>query len=151
MTEHTPALEPNQASLPLVGFTVRPIGIARPAPCRRPRVPKYFSPRRKASLELFQPYRPGLLGLCEGMDIWVVTLHAPSGEPFPSPDEGREGVPGIFATQNLHRPNPIEFLRAKVLAVDLEQGCLTVEGLEVQGQVPMLDIRPATSPHHGLL
>lgn len=151
MTEHSPACEPNPTTLPLVGFTVRPIGIVRSAPCRRPRVPRYFAPRRKASLELFQPYQAGLLGLCEGMDIWVVTIHALSGALPPSPDQHQEGASGVFATQNLHRPNPIEFLRAKVLDVDLEHGRLTVAGLEVQGEVPMLDIRPATSPHHCLV
>ncbi len=135
---------------PAVAFTLRPIGLVHAASIKRARLPKYFMPRGRAALELFHPYAPGLQGLYEGMDLWVITYHALSGYLPGDAWQGGEGLPGVFATTALQRPNPIEFLRAKVMTVDPAQGLLHVEGLDAEDGAPILDIRPATSPRHRL-
>jgi len=139
-----------QSPVPTVAFTLRPIGLVHAAPVKRTRLPKYFVPRGRATLELFHPYVPGLQGLYEGLDLWVITYHALSGCVPSDTWQGGEGLPGVFATTALQRPNPIEFLRAKVMTVDPAQGLLHVEGLDAEDGAPILDIRPATSPRHRL-
>ncbi|NTW85744.1 MAG: hypothetical protein HGB30_06225 [Holophagaceae bacterium] len=140
----------DQGPAPPVAFTLRPIGIVHSAPVKRTRLPKYFVPRGCAALELFHPYGPGLQGLYEGLDLWVITYHALSGRVPSDAWQGGEGLPGVFGTTALQRPNPIEFLRARVMTVDPAQGLLQVEGLDAEDGAPILDIRPATSPRHRL-
>lgn len=135
---------------PTVAFSIRPIGLVHVAPRKRSRLPKYFVPKGQATLELFQPYLPGLQGLCGGMEVWVVTYHAPSGRIPADAWQGGAEVPGVFATTSLERPNPIEFLRTRVIDLDHDTGLLHVDGLDVENGAPILDIRPVTSPHQRL-
>lgn len=150
MTGHKLERLPNQSPQPSVAFSLRPIGIVQQASRKRIRVPKYFAPINRATLELFHPYLPGLAGLYEGVELWVITYHAPSGRVPADAWQGGDGVPGIFATTAVERPNPIEFLRARVVAIDREKGLLQVVGLDVEEGAAILDIRLATSPHHRL-
>lgn len=137
-------------SPPIVAFTIRPIGLVHNIPKKHVRVPKYFVPKRPTTLEIFHPYQPGLDGLYLGLDLWIVTYHAPSAHP--PADHGRYGgeVPGVFGTTSIERPNPIDFLRARVVELDLEKGLLKVVGLDAEDGTPILDIRPASSPHQRL-
>jgi tRNA (Thr-GGU) A37 N-methylase len=133
-----------------VAFIVRPIGLVHTVPRKRVRPPKFFVPKGRATLELFHPYLPGLQGLYGGLDLWVITYHAPSvGAPAES-WQPVDGTPGIFATMSLERPNPIEFLRARIVDFSPEKGLLHVVGLDVEDGAPILDIRPVTSPHQRL-
>jgi len=150
LIEHNLDPRGEQGPVSPVAFTLRPIGIVHTTPRKRARLPKYFVPRGRAALELFHPFLPGLQGLYEGLDLWVITYHAHSGRLPGDAWQGGEGLPGIFATTALQRPNPIEFLRAKVTTVDPAQGLLHVEGLDAEDGAPILDIRPATSPRHRL-
>jgi len=150
VTGHDLEREPDQSRRPSVAFTLRPIGIVQRAPKSFARVPKYFVPIKRATLELFQPYLPGLAGLYEGVELWVITYRAPSGRVPPDAWQGGDGVPGVFATTAVERPNPIEFLRARIVAIDREKGLLQVVGLDVEEGAAILDIRLATSPHHRL-
>jgi len=135
---------------PTVAFTLRPIGIVHLAPTGRGRAPKHFVPLRRAILEFFQPYVPGLAGLYEGVELWVLTYHAPSGQMPTDAWQGGGGVPGVFATGTVQRPNPIEFLRARIVGIDRERGLLQVTGLDGEDGEAILDIRLATSPHRRL-
>lgn len=135
---------------PTVTFTLRPIGLVHASPGKRARVPKYFVPKGKATLELFHPYFQGLQGLCGGMDIWVLAYHTLSGRIPADSWQGGHCLPGVFATTSIERPNAIEFLRARIQEIDPGVGLLQVEGLDVEDGAPILDIRPATSPHHRL-
>ena len=141
---------PDQVLNPTVAFTLRPVGIVHLDPSKRARISKYFVPQRRATLELFHPYVPGLMGLYEGIELWIITYHAPSGRVSIDAWRGGDGVPGVFATTSIERPNPIEFLRARIVEIDREKGLLQVVGLDVEEGVPILDIRLATSPHHRL-
>jgi len=141
----------NQAQLPSVAFTIRPIGLVHATLRKKTKIPKYFLPRGRATLEFFHPYISGLQGLYGGIDLWVLTYHAPSGQMTSESWQGGDGVPGVFTTNHLLRPNPIEFLRARVIDLNPEEGLLHVEGLDVEDGAPILDIRPATSPHRRLV
>jgi len=135
---------------PAVAFIVRPIGLVHTVPRKRVRTPTYFVPKGRATLELFHPYFPGLQGLYGGLDLWVITYHAPSWEGPTEPGQTWDGTPGIFATTSVERPNPIEFLRARIVDLSPEKGLLHVVGLDVEDGAPILDIRPAASPHRRL-
>lgn len=139
MTELTPT--------PTVAFTLRPIGLVHSTPRKQVRIPKYFVPKGRATLELFHPYFPGLQGLYEGLELWILTYHAPTGRIPADSWQAGEGAAGVFATTTVERPNPIEFLRARIEAVHPEKGLLQVIGLDVEDGAPILDIRPVTSPH----
>jgi len=145
-----PTLEPpaRLTPTPTVAFTVRPIGIVHTTHRKSARCHKYFVPRGRATLELFRPYLPGIQGLYPGVELWITTYHAPSGRLPADSWQGPEGVPGVFATNSVERPNPIEFLRARVVELHPESGLIRVEGLDVEDGAPILDIRPVTSPHH---
>ena len=140
----------DQTPAPTVAFTIRPIGLVHTNPQKRVRLPKYFVSLGRTTLELFHPYLPGLQGLYGGMELWVITYHPPSGQIPTDSWQSGVGVPGVFATTAIERPNPIEFLRARVVDLDHENRLLYVEGLDAEDGAPILDIRPATSPHHRL-
>lgn len=150
MTGHDLQHPPDPSLRPTVAFTLRPVGIVHLTSNRRVRVPKCFMPMKRATLEVFQPYLPGLLGLYEGIELWVITYHAPSGRLPTGAWQGGAGVPGVFATSSVERPNPIEFLWARIEEIDREKGLLQVVGLDVEEGAAILDIRLATSPHHRL-
>ncbi len=150
MTDSHLDLSADRPPAPTVAFTIRPIGLVHAASRKPARIPKYFIPKGRATLELFHPYLAGLQGLYGGVELWIVTYHAPSGRVPIDFCPGGDGVPGVFATTSVERPNPIEFLRARVVAINTEKGLLDVEGLELEDGAPILDIRPANSPHHRL-
>ena len=139
-----------ESASPTVAFTFRPIGIAHLSRRRRIQAPKCFVPLKRSTLEIFQPYLPGLTGLYEGIELWIITCRAPSGHCPQGASLGGDGVPGAFAGTTLQRPNPIEFLRARTVAVDRGRGLLQVVGLDVEEGDAILDIRLATFPHHRL-
>jgi len=138
------------ARTPTVVFTLRPVGIVHTTPRKKVRVPSNFVPKGRATLELFHPYLPGLHGLYGGLDLWVIIYHAPSGQTSMEPWQPGDGAPGVFATTFMERPNPIEFLRARIVDLSTEKGLLHVVGLDIEDGVPILDIRPVTSPHQRL-
>lgn len=137
-------------SPPTVAFTIRPVGLVHTTAKKHARIPKYFLPKGPATLEIFQPYHAGLEGLYPGLDLWIVTYHAPSA--LAPAVQGRREVdaPGMFASNTTRRPNPIDFLRARVVDLDAEKGLLKVVGLDLEDGTPILDLRPALSPHRRL-
>lgn len=151
MTDSIVEQTSKQNQMPTVAFTIQPIGLVHTSLRKKANLPKYFVPKGRAILELFHPYIPGLQGLFGGVDLWVVIYRAPSGRIPVDSWQGGDGVPGVFATSSLERPNPIEFLRARVVGPSPGEGVLHVEGLDAEDGVAILDIRPVTSPHHRLV
>jgi tRNA (Thr-GGU) A37 N-methylase len=141
---------PDRLQAPTVAFTLRPIGLVHAAPRRGARIPKYLVPKGRATLEVFHPYAPGLQGLYAGSDVWVVTWHAPASRSHADGWSDGQGLLGVFATSSVERPNPLEFQRARVVDLDTDKGLLRVEGLDAEDGAPILDIRPALTPHHRL-
>ena len=150
MTGRDVESRPDPTMKPTVAFTLRPIGIVHVTARKRVPGSRYFVPMKRATLEFFQPYVPGLQGLYEGIEVWVITYHAPSGRIPMDAWQVWDGVPGVFATTSLERPNPIEFLRARIAGVDREKGLLQIVSLDVEDGAAILDIRLASSPHRRL-
>ena len=137
-------------SNPPVAFLLSPIGLVHMASRKRRPTPKYFVPRGGATLQLFQPYGSGLLGLYHGQELWVITYHGATERGPGSPWQATDRPGGVFATMDLDRPNPIEFLRARIVDIDAEAGLLYVIGLDSEDGVPILDLRPALTPQQRL-
>lgn len=137
-------------SPPTVAFTIRPVGLVHTTAKRHARIPKYFLPKGPATLEIFQPYQAGLEGLYPGLDLWIVTYHAPSAQTLEGQGKRGDDAPGMFASNTTRRPNPIDFLRARVVDLNAEKGLLKVVGLDLEDGAPILDLRPAVSPHQRL-
>lgn len=146
----SPHLDPHPDQAPSVTFTLQPIGLVHAVTRRGARIPKYFVPKGRATLEIFHPYLPGLQGFYGGNEVWVITWRTPL--PRAHADAwGREPSPlGVFATLTVERPNPIDFHRARVVELDTDRGILRVEGLDAEDGAPILDLRPALTPHHRL-
>lgn len=137
-------------SPPTVAFTIQPVGLVHAAAKKHARIPKYFVPKGPATLEIFQPYHSGLEGLYPGLDLWVVTYHTPSAQALAGQEKRGNEAPGMFATNTTRRPNPIDFLRARVVELHAEKGLLKVVGLDLEDGAPILDLRPVLSPHQRL-
>jgi tRNA-Thr(GGU) m(6)t(6)A37 methyltransferase TsaA len=56
--------------------------------------------------------------------------------------QGRSDMPyvGIFAQRAKHRPNPIGITTVEIISV--EEGILTVKGLDAINDTPVIDIKP---------
>ncbi|ADW17355.1 Uncharacterized protein family UPF0066 [Desulfobulbus propionicus DSM 2032] len=122
---------------------VRAIGVVHGDITRLEDAPKnYDISSRKGVLEIFPPYRDGLLGIVPGMTIVVLCwLHrADRGvlQVYPRGDRAR-GLHGVFATRSPARPNPIAISELRVEAV--EGSRLHVSGLDVLDGTPILDIK----------
>lgn len=87
-------------------------------------------------------YQQGLLGLNRGDQILILYWleDAKRDELIQSWDE-ETPTKGTFALRSPHRPNPIG---AAVLPIEkIENGTVTVSGLDCLNNTPLLDIKPA--------
>lgn len=87
----------------------------------------------------------------EGFDyVWVLSyLHLNSGfrttiKPQPVAGAARPtpSEVGLFASRAPHRPNPIGLSALRVVAVDAAAGAITVRGLDLLHDTPVLDVKP---------
>lgn len=87
---------------------------------------------------VFEEFKQGLSGLAVGDNILVLYWLA---------DAQRDqmvqgGSKGTFALRSPHRPNP---LGAAVLSIDaIDNGVITVRGLDCLDNTPLVDIKPST-------
>jgi tRNA (adenine37-N6)-methyltransferase len=101
-------------------------------------------------LLIFEEYKDCLYNV-EGFDyIWAITLmHINSGfktKVRPQPVADAENKPpqqvGLFASRAPHRPNPIALSALKVISVNMTEGSISVQGLDLLDDTPILDIKP---------
>lgn len=123
-------------------FSAQPIGTVNLAEGRGRTCPLVAKTAGEATLHIFQDHAAGLRGLFPGQDIWVLTYRTRSAPDVPDQ--------GVFATQSAARPNPIDFLRARVLEVTPDLGLILIQGYDGEEGAPILDIRPAVLPLHPL-
>lgn len=93
------------------------------------------------AVHVFPEHAEGLRGLYPGEDIWVLTYRT-----GPVPADGPRQALGVFATHVAGRPNPIDFLRARITEIQPELGILRIQGYDGEEGAPVLDIRPASLP-----
>ena len=93
-------------------------------------------------IKLDAKFQPGLLGLHRGDHILILywLQGANRDELIQSWDE-ETPTKGTFTLRSPHRPNPIG---AAVLPIEkIENGTVTVRGLDCLNNTPLLDIKPA--------
>ena len=96
-----------------------------------------------ASVEIDEPWRPGLSGLQAGQNIIVLywmdrarrdlIVQAPS---------HREGPVGAFALRSPVRPNPVSLGIVRLVRLDAPAGILTIDATDALDGTPVLDIKP---------
>ncbi|HAS6506884.1 TPA: tRNA (N6-threonylcarbamoyladenosine(37)-N6)-methyltransferase TrmO [Vibrio parahaemolyticus] len=92
-------------------------------------------------ITVFEEFKRGLNGLAVDDNIlvlyWLAGAHRDQ-----MAQVGREGgSKGTFALRSPHRPNPIG---AAVLPIDaIDNGVITVRGLDCLDNTPLIDIKPA--------
>ena len=98
----------------------------------------------EAILEIFPEFQDGIKNINTGSEIILFTwLHCADRSILTTRPRNHPTAPltGVFSTRSPHRPNPVGIHFVKVLAVS-DGNKLTVSGLEVLDQTPLLDIKP---------
>lgn len=95
----------------------------------------------KGTVELFREYVGGLSDL-EGFSHIILLVHLHKSQSYhlkviPFLDTEPRG---LFATRAPNRPNPIGLSVVKLLGID--ENILTIEGVDILDQTPLLDIKP---------
>ena len=141
---------------PDLRWEVRAVGVVESPYAEKFGTPKQATISRKdggaqeGRLRLFPGFEDCIAEL-EGFDyIWVLTLmHLNKGfktKIRPQPRAGSVVQPpaevGLFCSRAPHRPNPIALSCLKITGVDVEKGVITVHGLDLLDDTPILDIKP---------
>ena len=123
---------------------LQPIGKVRsPLAMRSQAPPQGPEAGLEAVIEIDPAWREGLTGLAPGRDLWVI-YHFHRADPpalllRPRRDP-RRALTGVFNTRAPNRPAPLGLTLVRLVA--MEQGRLTVRGLEALDGTPVLDIKP---------
>ena len=142
-------------------LTVHPIGVVKSPFRTRAEAPRQATVQRevRGEVELYpgRGFEDALSDLAEWDHIWLITWFHLSSHYRPKvrpPRSARKR--GLFATRAPYRPNPLGLSAVRLVAV--EGLTLTVEGLDLVDQTPVLDIKPyvpyadcITAANHGWL
>ena len=128
------SLAPSTTAEPRPSYQVQPIGWVRKTDGR-------------TTIELYEEYRPALLGVDALDSIWVLYWFDRNDTPAQrailqvhprgNPDNPLRGV---FATRAPVRPNLIAMSRCRVLAV--EGNVIVIDEIDAFADTPVLDIKP---------
>ena len=92
-------------------------------------------------------YKDGLLGLETGQEILVLYWFDDIDRDVIRQESNKTGeVIGTFALRSPHRPNPIGAATLPIQAID--NGSISVQGLDCLNGTPLLDIKPAIMHEH---
>jgi tRNA-Thr(GGU) m(6)t(6)A37 methyltransferase TsaA len=115
-------------------YTIHPIGVVQ-------------RQADETQLQILEPYRPGLKQLqhfSHVMVLWwadqmdseelrsIVQCHPPYAEEY---------LTGVFATRAEYRPNPIALTTCKILAVEEQEGLLTIANIDAYDGTPVVDLK----------
>ena len=98
-------------------------------------------------LEIEEPYRPGLKQLEHFSHVMVLWwADKMDTEEFRGmlqckPPYAEEHLTGVFATRAEYRPNPVALTTCKILAVDEQDGILTIANIDAYDGTPILDLK----------
>lgn len=101
----------------------------------------------EATLMISPEFQEGIQNIRAGSEILILTwLHVADRSVIKCVPRNQFDAPkiGVFSTRSPDRPNPIGIHTAKVISNS--NGQLTVAGLEVLDQTPLLDIKPVWNP-----
>lgn len=146
--------------LPTTQWNISPVGvIVSPYDNGKHNVPKQATISRlgqvQGHIKLFPEFKECLLGLSEFDYIWAISwMHLNEGfktkiRPQPRKElitsDKKKQVPnevGLFASRSPHRPNQIALSALKMTKVDVENGLIYIDGLDLLDGTPILDIKP---------
>ncbi|RFC65213.1 tRNA (N6-threonylcarbamoyladenosine(37)-N6)-methyltransferase TrmO [Fulvimarina endophytica] len=96
-----------------------------------------------ARVELFPPYQEALAGLEAGSPIFLFTFldRARRDLALQMPRHA-DSARGTFSLRSPVRPNPIGLHLVELVAVDRENGLLSIDAIDVLDGTPLLDIKP---------
>ena len=93
------------------------------------------------TIEIFQPWGQGLIGLNPGDEIELLYwMHLARRDIVLQKPHSRTEPVGVFALRSPMRPNPIAASTVRLVAIDDIK--LTVRGLDCIDGTPLLDIKP---------
>jgi tRNA-Thr(GGU) m(6)t(6)A37 methyltransferase TsaA len=121
------------------------VGRARTPYARREDAPHQpvASPEVVSTIEIEPEYRKALADLATFDRVWVIFVFDRSEGWTPRVKPPRGGPKrGVFATRAPHRPSPIGLTNAELVSVDEESGVLTLRGLDLLDETPVLDLKP---------
>jgi len=98
---------------------------------------------RVATVQIDEAYRPGLQNLDRASHIVVLSWldHAPRNLIVQKPRHALEPK-GVFSLRSPTRPNPVGLHVAKLVALDIEEGRIQIDAIDVLDGTPVLDIKP---------
>ena len=98
---------------------------------------------RTAALEVIEPFRSGLAGLAGASHVVILTWldRAPRDLIVQAPRHMPEPT-GVFALRSPVRPNPIGLHVAKLMSLDVGEGMLVLDAIDVLDGTPVIDITP---------
>lgn len=127
---------------------IRIVGRARTPWKRREDTPHQgaASPDTEGVLEIEPEYRQALADLDTFDRIWILfLLHRSQG--FATTVKPPRGGPkrGVFATRAPNRPSQIGLTCVALKSVDVAQGRVVVQGIDLLDETPILDLKPYLS------
>ena len=126
-------------------MTVTAIGVARTPWRRREDAPHQpgAAPEAEGVIEIAAEFRKGLADLDSFDRVWVIFLFDRS-EGWAAKIKPPRGGPkrGVFATRAPHRPSRIGLTALALSSVDVDEGLVTVKGIDLLDGTPVLDLKP---------
>ncbi|MFM9938083.1 MAG: tRNA (N6-threonylcarbamoyladenosine(37)-N6)-methyltransferase TrmO [Hyphomicrobiaceae bacterium] len=96
-----------------------------------------------AAIEIAAPYRQGLDGLSHYSHVIVlVWLDRSRRDIIRHQPRHLDHPRGVFAMRSPLRPNPIGFSVARIIAVDVAAGRVTLDALDFKDGTPVIDLKP---------
>lgn len=98
---------------------------------------------KAATLEIFEPYRPGLSGLSGASHGIMLTWmdRAPRNIILQNPQH-RGGERGVFSIRSPARPNPIGLHVVRIEHIDEQSGKIKIDAIDVLDGTPIIDLKP---------
>lgn len=113
-------------------------------------ISRYEGGKLCGCIRIYPQYHDCLQHL-DGFDmIWAITyMNRNNGyrskispQPRPNSINKPPAEVGLFASRAPHRPNPIAMSALEVTSIDMENGCIYVNGLDLLNNTPVIDIKP---------
>ncbi|WP_274628317.1 tRNA (N6-threonylcarbamoyladenosine(37)-N6)-methyltransferase TrmO [Arvimicrobium flavum] len=97
----------------------------------------------QATIEIDPAFRPGLAGLERASHVIVLSWfdRAARNLIIQKPRHASEAK-GVFALRSPVRPNPIGLHVARLVALDMEAGLLTLDAIDLLDGTPVIDLKP---------
>ena len=147
--------EPREGEVPLVDD---PAGMAGDAHVvfigriaspwkKREDCPKNMAQARErgvpATVLIDAPYRPGLAGLEQASHVVILSwLGRASRNLIVQKPRHASEAKGVFALRSPARPNPVGLHVARLTALDIDAGRLTIDAIDTLDGTPVIDIKP---------